>query len=326
MASDGLDLNKTSARDESVQGVPVSVVIPTYCREQVLVETIEYMLGQHPSAGEIIVVDQTPAHDEDVELQLSQWAAANRIRWIRLETASIPNAMNQGLLHAEHDVVLFLDDDIEAGPSLVGRHYRHYVDPGVLGVVGQVLQPGQGPAEGEDDHPRGEGLTRDLEFPFNGTCRCSVLNCMAGNLSVRRNKALEAGGMDLNFIGIAYRFETEFCRRLIRLSGQVMFDPEASIRHLQAPSGGTRAYGDALRSASPLHGVGDYYFAIREGRSGYEVGRYFMARLVKSLGRRAYLAEPWWLPVKLVGEVRAMLLAVRLGAGPQRLIRQGTCD
>ena len=320
MVVDRRYLTQETAEVETAETLPLSVVIPTYCRGQVLLATIEYMLAQCPAAHEIVVVDQTPSHDDSVESRLARWNAEKKIRWIRLGAPSIPTAMNEGLLAAGNEIVLFIDDDIETGPSLVDRHYRHYSDPEVYGVVGQILQPGQEPARVENG-PRGDGLTRDLEFPFNGTRRCRIVNCMAGNLSVRRDKALEAGGMDLNFVGVAYRFETEFCRRLIRLSGQIVFDPEASISHLRAPSGGTRAYGDALRSASPYHGVGDYYYAIREGGSYCETLRYFAARLGKSLGRKAYLLEPWWLPVKLVGELRAMALAVRLGAGPQRLIR-----
>ncbi len=298
----------------------ISVVIPTYRREAVLVDTIAHLLQLTPPANEIVIVDQTPRHETETEYALAAWAACGDIRWLRLAKPSIPNAMNQGIVAARGEFVLFLDDDIVPSSQLVAMHLRNFIDPTVCAVVGQILQPGQNPREGNLESRHKEGIFRDLDFPFNGTRKCSVENCMAGNLSVRRRAAIEAGGIDLNFVGVAYRFETEFCRRLIRTRGTLVFDPDASIRHLQAPHGGTRAFGDPLRSASPLHGVGDYYFALREGRSAGEILSYIRKRMVLSLGRKVYLREPWWLPVKLVGELRAVALAFRLSKGPQLLL------
>jgi GT2 family glycosyltransferase len=147
-----------------------------------------------------------------------------------------------------------------------------------------------------------------------------VNNCMAGNLSVRRTTALAVGGMDENFVGVAYRFETEFCRRLGRSGCRVVFDGGASIRHLQAAHGGTRTHGVPMCSASPRHGVGDYYFALREGDRVAEVLSYFLLRMAKTLGSRFYLRHPWCLPVKLIGELRAMALAIRLRRRPPQLL------
>lgn len=68
----------------------ISVVIPTYCREQVLVNTIRSLLEQDSPAGEIIVVDQSPRHEPVVEERLKQWDHDSDIHWLRLEEPSIP--------------------------------------------------------------------------------------------------------------------------------------------------------------------------------------------------------------------------------------------
>jgi GT2 family glycosyltransferase len=137
------------------------------------------------------------------------------------------------------------------------------------------------------------------------------MNVMAGNLSVRRDKALQIGGFDENFIGVAYRFETEFAHRIWAQGGKILFQPEASIHHLRAPSGGTRSHGNHLTSVSPLHGVGDFYFALRQGLSLATL-IYMARRPFREVCTRFHLKHPWWIPVKFLGEIRALLLAIRL--------------
>jgi GT2 family glycosyltransferase len=302
----------------------LSVVIPTFERGRVLVDTVRMLLEQEPRAGEILLVDQTPQPEAEVVGQLAAWEREGAIRWYRLEVPSVPQAMNQGLRAARSPIVLFLDDDIVPAPGLVGAHARNYSDPGTWAVVGQILQPGQSALQGAEGGTR-RGIWRDLEFPFNGDRRRQVFNCIAANLSVRTDRALQAGGFDESFLGVAYRFETEFCRRLIRMGGKVFFDPAASVRHLRAARGGTRAWGCHLRSGSPAHSVGDYYFAFRES-TGSERIAYVMGRLLRSIRTRYHLRHPWWIPVKLTGEVRGLWQAYRLSRESPRLLAAGGAD
>jgi GT2 family glycosyltransferase len=267
----------------------VTVAIPTLGRECVLLDTIEHVLRLQPAPAEILVVDQTAQHEPATTRYLDQWQSAAAIRWLRRERPSIPAAMNQALIEANAPVVLFLDDDVIPGVDLIAAHQARYTDESVRAVVGQVLQPGQQPTPSSGS-PRGVGLRRDLEFQFSGTEASTVANVMAGNLSVRRDFALQVGGFDENFVGVAYRFETEFCRRLLKHGGTVMFEPGASIRHLAAASGGTRAYGRHLTSANPAHSVGDYYFAMLQDTPG-EAFKYFVCRCHKR-PERQHLSTP----------------------------------
>lgn len=289
----------------------VSIVIPTLGRESVLVETVGALLGLQAPAEEILVVDQTPKHDDRTEADLGQWSAGGRIRWLRLGRASIPHAMNTGLNEAAHEVVLFLDDDIVPGEGLVEAHRCAYADPQVSAATGMVLQPGQSPTARDQTADRGKGLRRDLGFPFNSTRRTDIWNVMAGNLSVRRHLALALGGFDERFIGVAYRFETEFCRRLWRHGGRVVFEPAAVVHHLKAPAGGTRTWGFHKTSARGEHAVGDYYFALLESR-GVEAWSYMGYRLLTECFSRFHRRRPWYVPVKMLGELRGYEMARRL--------------
>lgn len=288
-----------------------------------LVDTINQFLLQYPLPAEILVVDQTPQHEHTAEQQLAFWHADGKIRWFRLEQPSQPGALNYTLRVATQPVVLFLDDDIRIVPGFVAAHARHYDDPETWAVVGQVLQPGETELIGFTHLPQC-GPLADLYFPFRSSEPTWVRNGMSGNLSVRREKALAIGGFDENFLPpVSYRFDSDFCKRLVKAGGKIRFDPEARIYHLRAERGGTRSRGNHLTSASPMHGVGDYYFALRQGICA-ETLLYMLKRPFREVRTRFHLKNPWWIPVKLVGEVRAFALAMKLlRSGPHLLARDG---
>lgn len=302
----------------------VSVVIPTLGREKVLVETVELLLGLRHPASEVIIVDQTLAHEAETEKALSQWEGSGRIRWIRRERPSIPAAMNAGLREAASEVVLFVDDDIRPRGDLVRAHAEVHAENSCAAVNGQVLQPGESDFDGPPGSG-GDGIDRDLDFRFNSTRPVNgISSCIACNLSVRREKALLVGGFDERFLGAAYRFETEFCRRLARSGGATRFDPRPSVHHLKIGVGGTRQEGGHLTSSSPAHPVGDYYFAYLESR-GWARSRYISRRLVREVTTRFHARHPWWIPVKLVGEIRGLVLARRLYRERSRQERVERC-
>ena len=288
----------------------VSIAIPTFGREAVLLETIRQLLTLPTTAQEILIVDQTPLHDEATTDQLSKWSEQGLIRWIRRERPSITAAMNHALQVAATPLVMFMDDDVVPISDLVKIHQQAHLEDGTLwATVGQIIQPWQEPSRIEP--PRAmKGLRTDFDFPFHSTVETDVQNAMAGNLCVNRAKALSIGGFDETFVGSAYRFETDFAKRIIKAGGRIRFLGSAGLRHLKASAGGTRSEGSHLTSASPHHGFGDYYYAFRHGTAA-EAWRYSGQRIIREVRTRFHLRHPWWVPVKLLGEFRGMVAGFR---------------
>lgn len=288
----------------------VSVVVPTYRRGPALLDTLGHLLALDPPPGEILVVDQTEAHPLPVAQELQRLESAGRIRMIRFSPPSIPRAMNAGLRAAENPVVLYVDDDVVPAPDLVAAHAARCA-AGCAAVCGQVLQPGEVPDPQANAGPRGAGFRADLEFRFNGTRATEVASVISCNLSVDRETALSIGGFDEQFVGSAYRYETDFARRLLAAGHRVLFAPEASLRHLRLPTGGTRSRGGHLEKPAPRHAVGDYYFALRHAR-GAERWGYVLRRPVRETCNRFHLRRPWKIPAKLFSELGALAWALRL--------------
>ncbi|MGL4503439.1 MAG: glycosyltransferase family 2 protein, partial [Planktothrix sp.] len=68
----------------------ISVIIPTYNREQVLRETLTEVLQQTYPNFEVLVVDQTSTHEPETQAYLEQLTQAGKIQWYRLDWASLP--------------------------------------------------------------------------------------------------------------------------------------------------------------------------------------------------------------------------------------------
>lgn len=294
----------------------ITVVIPTYQRGAALLQTLRHLEAVQPPPAEILVVDQTKAHPADVAAELLRLEAAGRIRRLRFAPPSIPRAMNIGLREAISPVVLFLDDDVVPDPGLIAAHAARH-GRGPIAVCGQVLQPGEVPDPEANRVRKTRGLRADLDFRFCGTESAELRNAMAGNLSVVRAAALALGGFDEQFIGSAYRFETDFARRWMAAGGRIVFAPEASVRHLRLPTGGTRSQGDHLERPSPLHACGDYYFALRHAR-GVERWAYCVRRLIRETCNRHHARHPGRIPLRIVSELRALGMAIhRHREGPR---------
>jgi GT2 family glycosyltransferase len=275
----------------------ISVILPTYGREEVLVDTLKCLIALPPERKEILVVDQTPKHQDDTEKQLFHWNEENKIRWIKRPKPSIPAAMNCGAKLAKSDLLLYLDDDIIPDENLltahIAAHHKHLTNL----VAGRVLQPWDKPETPSSPFAYLEGRV-EQEF-------------MGGNFSISRSKLMELGGFDENFKGAAYRFEREFADRLTHGGGTIWFEPGALIHHLYFKSGGTRSKGDHLHSWNPRHPVGAYYYIFVSNRvtdRAWEV----MKRFAGSIKTRHHLRKPWYIPITLFSEFSGLLWAAWL--------------
>lgn len=292
----------------------LSVVIPTFMREDVLAETVRAVRDQLSPGDEILVIDQTPSHQAETTAALLELSADGRVRWVRKARPGIAEAMNVGALLAQGKILLYLDDDVVPDPELLKAHRRAFAsDSGVVSTCGQILQPwNERPVDAVPDFEMGFDFAYDKE--------AEVAPVMAGNFGVRREAFLAAGGMDEVFAGGAHRCDAEMGYRLLARTGRrTRFVPAASLRHLLAP-GGTRAHGHKDSWASIGSAVGDYYFGLRCLPFGGAM-RHAAKRILRAPFNRNTARRPWLVVMILAREAVALGRAVRLAVGPGRYVR-----
>ncbi|AIE74689.1 MULTISPECIES: glycosyltransferase family 2 protein [unclassified Synechocystis] len=281
----------------------LSVIIPTYQRSQVLLDSIHALTELLTPESELLIVDQTPQHPVEVERQLQELDMQKKIRWLKLPEPSIPVAMNRGLQEAKGKIVLFLDDDIIPDRQLLTAHIQAQQIADL--VAGQVLQPRE----------KSEPLQPGEPFRFNSTSPEQIREFMGGNFSIKRNLAIALGGFDQNFVGAAYRYEAEFAHRYCQKYGLIAYEPQARIHHLRAERGGTRSYGHHLRTAQPAHTFGAYYYLLKSKPPGWL--RQLLWRPLRSIRTKHHFTHPWWIIPSLLAEVRGFVKALgKVQQGP----------
>jgi len=175
----------------------VSVIIPTYRRELYLVNTIKGIFNQEIKANEIIVIDQSPEHEDDTIKFLNENNGLGNIKWIKYTTPSASGARNIGIRESTSDILLFIDDDVEMDSKLIKSHLINYKDEKISAVIGKFIQP-EGwhyPIRKEDDH-----LFDYKHFPLDGPNRVEgIATCVTANFSVRRNILEKIGIFDENY-------------------------------------------------------------------------------------------------------------------------------
>ena len=297
------------------QSGSLAILIPTYGRDQVLIDSIADLLALESPAEELLILDQTVQHRHETEVQLQHWHDNDQIRWVRIPTPSIPAAMNLGLSLARSERVLFLDDDIVPDPQLLVAHRQAAARyPGAM-IAGRVLQPWH----------QGQLDPSEAAFRFNSAQGRDLDEFMGGNVSLDRQKGLQLGGFDRNFVRVAYRFEAEFAHRWRQAGQRIRYEPSALIHHLKVGGGGTRSYGNHLTTMRPDHAVGRYYYLLRT-TPPLQAWLGCLAAVMGSVRSRHHLHRPWWIPLTLLAELRGLLWACRLalqgpGLLPQRPLR-----
>ncbi|MDG2206529.1 MAG: glycosyltransferase family 2 protein [Pirellulales bacterium] len=281
----------------------ITVAIPTYNREQVLINTIQHVLAQGQPADEILVVDQTPEHESKVTRQLSRWHAEGAIRWLKQDVANLSAARNRALMEAKSDVVIFLDDDVVLSENFIRAHQESYDDGRTKLVAGQIIAA---------DKPVHTGQIDDFElgFPLSHDRTAWIKNMGGGNFSVIRELAIEVGGFDQRFYRVAYREDSDFLFRFCtRYRCLAKYVPEASLVHLASLSGGCESRRAAFDPLACSGSVGEHYFTLKNVGVCKALGN-FLYRVIRPRCGRFAARRPWLLPLMGIREMVAFLLAI----------------
>jgi len=227
----------TSNGNEAMQ---CSIIIPTYNRGEIALNTLKALQDQSMKTFRVIVVDQSESILEELENFQTE---AYQYHYIHIDIPSLPNARNIGIENVKTNYAIFLDDDCIPDTELVASYVSIFdsIEPEIVLVAGRVIEKDSNIFKERDDLVGGfvtkYGKTlKNFDTDKSGICEWAP----GGNFCVRTSAYREVGGFDLNYIGTAVMEDSDFGYSVRKLGYQVMYDPKPSMEHLRIPTGGLR--------------------------------------------------------------------------------------
>ncbi len=214
----------------------VSVIIPTYNRPQLLVNTILSLKEQNYSDYEIIVVDNACSDDNKMLVEREKEKINTdkySIKYIQEPNIGLHNARHAGAKAAKGEILLYIDDDVITDKDILQEIVKPYSDSEVGCVGGKILP------KWEVKPPEWVSL-----FP---KCYLSILDDEEGpkevqwiygcNFSIRKNLFFELGGFNPDAFGNpkmrCYRGDGEIglLRKVHAAGKKVIYNPKAVVWH-----------------------------------------------------------------------------------------------
>ena len=209
----------------------VSIVIPTYKREELLVQTIQCALNQSYPQYEIIVIDQTPVHNKTTIEFLDE--VEDKITLIKSRKASVTMARNLGSKCSKGDIIVFVDDDTSFEDDFLNNHQEAYKNNCDF-VQGRIFEKGCRTYK--------KPVWLNVLGNFSGSDFCATdgtTNNITGcNFSFKRDLYEKINGFDEAFQGIAVCEDTDFAYRAYKLGFKGCFSSKAALFHHRSDTGG----------------------------------------------------------------------------------------
>ncbi|HXW62620.1 MAG TPA: glycosyltransferase [Candidatus Acidoferrales bacterium] len=204
-----------------------SVLIPAYNEEAVIVSTVRAALGSNYPNLEVLVVDDGSI-DRTAELVRANFGRDRRVRLLMQSNHGKPSALNHGLAEAAGEIVVSIDADTIVDPEAVPRLIRHFADPTVGAVAGNVKVMN-----------RNRWITRwqALEYITSQNLEkraFDLLNCIPvvpGAVGAWRTDVLRGNG---GFSGDTVAEDTDLTLTIRRNGWKILYDEEA-IGRTEAP-------------------------------------------------------------------------------------------
>ncbi|HVZ15729.1 MAG TPA: glycosyltransferase family A protein [Terriglobales bacterium] len=207
----------------------VSVVIPTYNREELLRKSTPEYANQDAGgfSYEVIFVINGSTDNSEAVLKEATRRWPDKIRYLVIPPSGSPAApRNAGIRAAKGNAVVIVDDDVIPDRRFVFHHAEfHRTHPApTFAAIGELTIP-----EGSLDDPESffhEFISYDR---FRGKDRLHFLDFWTCNVSVKRQFMLEHGMFDESLL----YFEDGLCGYRLACNGmQLCFVPEAKGLHV----------------------------------------------------------------------------------------------
>ncbi|WP_406191267.1 bifunctional polysaccharide deacetylase/glycosyltransferase family 2 protein [Streptomyces sp. NBC_01017] len=205
---------------------PVTVLVPAYNEEAGIASTVYSLLASTHPHVQIIVIDDGSS---DATADIAEDIDDPRVTVIRQPNGGKPSALNTGLAHARHDIVVMVDADTIFEPEALARLVQPLAHPAVGAVSGNTKVGNRRRLLGKWQH---------LEYVlgFNLDRRMfEVLECMPtvpGAIGAfRRDALMGVGGVSDETLAE----DTDLTMALWRAGWRVVYE-ESAVAWTEVPS------------------------------------------------------------------------------------------
>lgn len=212
----------------------ISVVVPTYEREQCLYDMLKSMDLQDFQDFEVLIIDQSATVSERKITTILN--CCRNVRYYRLNKASRPISKNFGIDKAKGEIILFCDDDIIVTPDFLSEHYRvHTSIPDVGACSCHLIEPHE--KEIESVMPlKITSFGRFINKP-NAIYNGFVTSLNGGNMSFKKEALVKAGYFDENLAGTSMLEEPDIAYRLLKWNYKLYFSSNTRVKHFPQYNG-----------------------------------------------------------------------------------------
>ena len=203
----------------------LSVIIPTYQRCASVERALKSLAQQTipPHAYEVIV--SIDGSQDGTREMVAEFPAPYELRGIWQPNRGRAAACNAGIRAARGEVIVLLDDDMEAAPAFLAAHLSaHSVGPrlGVMGAVPIHLDRSSPPVVAYVGAKFNEHLQKLAQPGYHFKLR----DFYSGNFSIRRQVLLDVGLFDEAFKAYGNE-DLELSLRLTRAGVELIYNHEA---------------------------------------------------------------------------------------------------
>lgn len=285
-----------------------TIIIPTFRRPDIAARAVEAVLPQLTEEEKCIVVVQGEVAERQSATQeitlagLEGGGFAEDDGPLVILEQPVPGrsaARNLGLLKSGTPFVVYIDDDSMVRPGWLEALLRPLEEDRADVVTGRIVER----PDRTTNAPRRVGAvltwTGHTRRNFNTDRSGPSGIASSGNMAVRRELALQAGGFDTRFDEPAMYEDVEFSERLRRMGARIWYAADAVIDHLAIPA----SVGEESPESSEVERAGHMSLIFRLHRP-----------LLWPVMAKAYLAAAAWkavrgrLPLAIVPKVAAALL------------------
>ncbi|MEV6488955.1 bifunctional polysaccharide deacetylase/glycosyltransferase family 2 protein, partial [Actinoplanes sp. NPDC051633] len=205
---------------------PVSVIVPAHNEAANISGTVRSLVaGDYPGVQVIVVDDGSADGTPDIVEALG----LPGVVVIRQANRGKPAALNTGVRHAVHDILVLVDGDTVFEKDTIGRLVQPFRDPAVGAVSGNAKVVNRTGLLGRWQHLEYVmGFNLDRRMSDVGRCMATVPGAVG---AFRRAAVEDVGGVSAQTLAE----DTDFTMAIIRAGWEVVYEP-AAIAWTEAPA------------------------------------------------------------------------------------------